>query len=192
MPEPPHPTTIIVHLPGERSRLRQLILYVSTRCMGARHFGLIKLNKIIWKADFDSFAAREVPVTGREYRRQKFGPVPREMKPLHDDMLRQGAIRIERRVYADDIVELRTVPQDIPDLSLFTDDDMSYVDASISHYWRMTGTESSDESHGVAWRTRRDGDPMPYESAILSNRELSPSQRRRVVDLIQHRQLTTL
>jgi hypothetical protein len=109
-------------------------------------------------------------------------------------MLQQGAIRIERRVYSDEdnIVELRTVPQDIPDLSLFTDEDISYIDASISHYWHKTGTESSDESHGVAWKTRANGDPMPYESALLSDREPSPSQKRRLEELVRQRQLTTL
>lgn len=160
--------------------------------MGSRYFGLVKLNKIIWKADFDSFAARGVPITGREYRRQIYGPVPREMKPLHDEMLREGAIRIERRVYSDDVVEHRTVPQDIPDLSFFTDEDMTFIDASISHYWKMTGEETSDESHGIAWKTRRNGDPMPYESAILSNLELGPSQRRRIEEMIRQRQLMTI
>jgi hypothetical protein len=179
-------------LRGEKARLRQLILYVSDKCKGARYFGAIMLNKIIWKADFDSFAVRGVPITGREYRRQKFGPALREMKPLQNEMLQQGAIRIERRVYNDDIVELRTEPQDMPDISLFTAEDLSYVDASISHYWDMTGTESSDESHGVAWRTRANGDPMPYESALLSDREPQPAQQRRLAHLIRHREMTTL
>ena len=191
MPTPPRPATIVVRLPGERARLRQVVLYVATRCIGARYFGAIKLNKIIWKADFDSFAARGVPITGREYRRQKFGPALREMKPLQTEMLQQGAIRIERRHYADDIIELRTVAQDMPDMSLFTPEDMKYIESSIAHYWSMTGTESSDESHGVAWKTRANGDPMPYKSALLSDREPRLSQMARLKELVRQRELTT-
>src|SRR3954452_13432604 len=89
--------TVTVPLPGGQSRLRQLILHVATRCEKAEWFGAIKLNKIIWKADFDSFAERRVPVTGREYRRQKFGPALREMLPVHRDMQAEGLIRVERR-----------------------------------------------------------------------------------------------
>jgi hypothetical protein len=136
-------------------------------------------------------------VTGREYRRQKLGPVPQEMKPLHTEMLRQGAIRVERKVFGQDetgkdIVEFRTVAQDAPDLSLFTTEDISFLDASISHYWETTGTESSDESHGVAWRTRANGDPMPYELAWLSDREPGPVQLARLTALIAERRTNTL
>jgi hypothetical protein len=186
MPSPRHLGTVVVRLPGERSRLRNMILYVAQRCSAAEYFGVIKLNKIIWKADFDSFAARSVPVTGREYLRQKLGPVPREMKRLHTDMLSEGAIRIERRRVGD-YTEFRTIAQDEPDMSIFTQTDMSFVEASISHYWNMTGTESSDESHGVAWRTRSNGDLMPYELSLLSDRSLGPAQTRRLTSLIARR-----
>ncbi len=187
MPQPRHLGTLTVRLPGETSRLRNLILYVSRRCYPCEFFGAIKLNKIIWKADFDSFAARGIPVTGREYRRQKLGPVLREMKRLHTEMLSEGAIRVERREFGDDIVEFRTVAQDEPDLSWFNQQDMEFVEASISHYWDMTGTESSDESHGVAWKTHANGDPMPYELSLLSDRPLRPSQQKRLAALISRR-----
>ena len=36
-----------------------------------------------------------------------------------------------------DIVEFRTVAQDAPDLSLFTKGDLSFLDTSISHYWKL-------------------------------------------------------
>jgi Protein of unknown function (DUF4065) len=186
MPSPRHLGTVTVRLPGERSRLRQMILYVARKCREAEFFGAIKLNKIIWKADFDSFAARGIPVTGREYRRHKLGPVPREMKRVHTDMLSEGAIRVERRKVGD-YIEFRTIAQDEPDMSWFTPEDMSFVDASISHYWEMTGTESSDESHGVAWKTRSNGEPMPYELSWLSDRPLGPAQTRRLKDMMARR-----
>jgi hypothetical protein len=183
--------TVSVDLPGGQNRVRQLVLYVAEKCQGARYFGSIKLNKIIWKADFDSFAERGQPVTGREYRRQKYGPVLREMKPLHDDLLKDGLIRIEPRDFGDDIVERRTVALTSADLSMFSEIDISYVDRSIAHYWEKTGMEASDESHGVAWRTRANGDAMPYESSLLSDRPLLPKQMERLIALARRRELTT-
>jgi hypothetical protein len=140
MPAPRHLGTTVVRLPGERGRLRQLILYVAQKCETSRRFGAIKLNKIIWKADFDSFATRGVPVTGREYKREKFGPVPREMRSLHTEMLKQGAVRVKRTIFGLDeagreVVEHRTIAQDAPNMSLFTPEDISFVEASIAHYW---------------------------------------------------------
>lgn len=172
--------TYVVELPGGQNRLRQMILYVSVQCRNAERFGHIKLNKILWKADFDAYAARKVPITGRRYQREKFGPVPKEMLPLHRDMLRDGLIRVEQVDFGDDIVEHRTIPLVQPDLSLFDKDDMDFVDGSIRYYWNMTGMESSDDSHGVAWRTRANHEPMPYESAFLSDAKISPAQMRRL------------
>ena len=191
MPGPRREPTIVVNLQGGQSRLRQMILYVAQKCEGAKYFGAIKLNKIIWKADFDSFAKRGVPITGREYRRQRFGPALWEMRPIHDEMARDGAIRREHRDFGEDIVEQRTIALDHPNLSFFSAEDLEFVNASISHYWEMTGLESSDESHGIAWHTRANGDQMPYESALLSDRTPSEIQHNRLKAIVRRRELTT-
>jgi Antitoxin SocA-like, Panacea domain len=168
-----------------------MVLYVALRCTGAKYFGAIKLNKIIWKADFDSYAARGIPITGREYRRRYFGPALLEMLPVHKDMLRDGLIEMSLRDYGDGMVERRTVALSKPDLRFFTPDDLAYVEAAIRYYWDKTGTESSDDSHGAAWRTRRDGDPMPYELAFLSDEPLDLPQLMHVEELIYNRGWTS-
>lgn len=183
--------TVRVSLPGGQNRLRQMILYVASRCSETKFFGAVKLNKILWKADFDSFTARRVPVTGREYLKQKFGPALREMLRVQRDMLADGVIKFEHRDFGDGIVEDRTIALTTPDLSLFSDDDLRFVDSSISHYWEMTGSESSDESHGVAWRTRRIGAVMPYESALLSDNRPPKAQWDRLKALVASRGLTS-
>jgi len=177
--------TLKVSLHGEQARVRELILYVSKSCQTARYFGAVKLNKILWKADFDSFAARQLPITGREYRRRYFGPALLEMLPIHKDMLREGLIEIEQRSYGNGFIEKRTVALVEPNLDkYFTATDMSFVDRSIRHYWELTGTEASDESHGAAWRTRRDNDPMPYDLALFSDEPLSLEKHLKIEDLI--------
>jgi hypothetical protein len=183
--------TYAVDLPGGQDRLRQLILYVSERCQSARFFGLIKLNKIIWRADFQSFASRGIPVTGRPYQRLPLGPAAKEMLPIHSDMLRSGRIELSMRDYGDDKVERRTIPKDKPDLHYFSQQDMEFVDGAIKHYWDKTGTETSDESHGVAWASRNDKEPMPYESAYLSDEELGWPQKLRIAELMYNRGWTT-
>ena len=57
--------TDFIGLQGGQDRLRQLTLYVSREFATAARFGLVKLNKTLWKADFDAYANRRVPVTGR-------------------------------------------------------------------------------------------------------------------------------
>ena len=174
--------TYRVPLPGGQERLRQLILYVAKRCHNAPYFGAIKLNKILWRADFESFAQRKVPVTGRAYQRLPLGPAPVEMAPLHAEMRQRRYIELEERTFGEGIVERRTVALVEPQINLFSPEDIEFVDRAIAHYWDKTGTESSDDSHGTAWRVLDDGDPMPYEFAQLSEAPLEKAQQARRSD----------
>lgn len=183
--------TLSVPLPGGQDRLRQMILYVSKRNEGARYFGRTKLNKILWRADFDAFRARRKPVTGRAYQRLERGPAPKEMRPLLNEMLVLGEITEETVVYSDQAAEKRPIARAEPDLSQFSVDDIRFVDAAIEYYWDRTGRETSDDSHGIAWKTRGDRAPMPYENAFLSDYTLSEAQIARMKNRIERLGLET-
>jgi hypothetical protein len=181
-----------IPLPGGQNRLRQLILYVAQRCASAPYFGSTKLNKILWKADFDSFAQRGVPVTGREYQRLDTGPAPKEMKLLHRQMLAQKLIKIETHHLSDEIEEHRTVAVADPDLSMFTEEDIKFIDDAIAYYWHKTGRETNDDAHGVAWKTHKTGDPLPYELARLADKPLSRRMLGQLLDRARkHRWITS-
>jgi hypothetical protein len=167
----PH-VTHKVDLPGGKMRLREAALYVMAKSANLDFFGLTKLNKILWKADFSAFAARRVPVTGRLYQRLENGPAPVEMRPLLDEMVRDGLVRIDLRP-AGRYTEQRPVALTEPSLRYFSPDDLSYLDAAIEAYSNHSGSEVSRASHGVAWGTRKNGDPMPYDLALLSDEPLS-------------------
>ncbi len=177
-------TTLRVNLPGGEDRLRQMILHVCTRCQDARRFGRIKLNKILWKSDFDSYAARGMPITGCAYQRLRLGPAPKAMLPLLNEMLRDGLLREEETDFGGDIVEKRPIPLVEPKMEYFSPEDLAFVEAAIRYYWTLTGMETSDDSHGMAWQTRADKDPMPYESALLSDRHPGSAQIRRLRERI--------
>jgi Protein of unknown function (DUF4065) len=186
LPDTPRKLTWRVPLPGGRERLREAILYVSRACEAAPFFGLVKLNKILWRSDFDSFAERGQPVTGCLYQRLPQGPAPIEMRPVLNEMVSDGLLRIDRARIID-FFEQRPIAVAEPNLRFFSRSDLDYFDRAVSVYWEKTGKETSDSSHGAAWATRSDGSPMPYESAYLSDRPLSSHQKRRLLDLaIQH------
>lgn len=187
MPEirTPH-LTYKVHLPGGQLRLKEAALYVVRKYADAESFGLVKLNKTLWKADFDAFAERGHPVTGRQYKRLPQGPVPTEIVPVIQEMLRDNLIRIETsRVI--DYDERRPVALAEPNLKEFSPADIEYLDRAVAFYWDKTGREASDQSHGVAWKTRANGDPMPYDLAYLSDEPLSKWDIERLADIGKER-----
>lgn len=177
--------TLVVELPGGLDRMRQLVLYVADRLADAQHFGVIKLNKVLWRADFRSFATCGEPVTGREYRRLEFGPAPREAQQLRRQMVEEGSLRIDKAEAVDGKIEHRPVALRPANLSSFNTQDLRFVDDAIAYYRDMTGTETSDDSHGAAWKSRNNGDPMPYELALLSDRPIGRKQFLRLQSKIE-------
>ena len=181
------PLTTEVSLPGGQNRLRQIILYVAMRCERAERFGLVKLNKIIWKADFSSFAARNLPITGRKYQKLKLGPAPKEMLPLLKEMERFGLITLDTVIFPNGKKEVRVHGIVPPNLDNFTQSDMRFVESAIVYYWYKTGTEASDESHGIAWRARKMKSLMPYELAYVSDDPISNEEKEDIMKVLRDR-----
>jgi hypothetical protein len=173
-----------VNLPGGQRRLREAVLYVSKRCEDATLFGLVKLNKIMWRADFDSFVQRGQPVTGRIYQRLPQGPAPIEMLPVLNELQADGLLTIERSMVGDH-EQQRPVALATPVMTLFSPSDVICLDRAISLYWDKSGRETSDLSHGVAWKTHEDGEPIPYEMAYLSDDPLGPNQKAHLLKLAE-------
>lgn len=155
--------------PRAVARLRELILYVATRCQFADRFGAVKLNKILAFADFTAFARYGKPITGVAYMRQENGPVPRKMKPVIDQMIRVRDIAIQK-IPVGKFSEHRFVPLRQPNLDVLTARDIALVDEVIELTWKATGQQVSDFSHGTAWEVAgKNGAPIPYEAAFLSD-----------------------
>lgn len=169
--QPQIKVTYRVDLSGGQRRLKEAILYVAQKGQGMGFFGRIKLNKILWRADFRSFYERGQPVTGRPYQKLEWGPALTEMVLVMHDLLREDLLTEETQVHGER-TEYRPVAKVDPVLKFFSPEDLEFLDESLRHYWDMTGTESSDESHGIAWQTRNIGDGIPYESSFFEDRPL--------------------
>ena len=176
--------TYKVSLYGGQRRMKEAILYVCQKAQSHTHFGLVKLNKILWRADFRSYAERRVPVTGRQYQRQPQGPVAVDLPPLLNELLGEGALEWGE---TDVPNERRPLALASPVMRYFSPDDIAYLDESLAHYRTRTAGHASHESHGVAWETRRDGDPMPYEAAFLNDEPLSEERLGRLAEIGRQR-----
>src|SRR5437870_5236932 len=78
-------------------KLRELIIYIADKCEYDQSFGSVKLNKILFFADFISFAKYGVPITGVQYKKYRHGPVPTILKRLRDEMEAGRAIALKTK-----------------------------------------------------------------------------------------------
>ena len=165
------------------AKLRELILYIAQRSAGDPFFGGIKLNKILFNADFTSYGRRREAVTGQEYQRLKNGPAPRRMKPILRDLEDSGDIVMEK-VEIGRYTQDRVIPKREPDLSMLDKADLALVDESIALIRPMSGSYVSDLSHEfVGWKIVKEGETIPYNTVFLSNDPPTENEIKRGVEL---------
>jgi|SRR5271157_95407 len=154
--------------PYGEDRLKELILYIGEKCKDDPTFGAIKLNKILYFADFISFIRYGEPVTGVEYMRLGQGPAPKHLLPVSKQMQAAKEMFIEKRNYFDR-EQQRVIPMRDANLNLFKPRDIAMVDEVISALWGENADRVSEWSHGIAWKMFDDKQSIPYEAAYLSN-----------------------
>src|SRR3954463_11254457 len=87
--------TFTVDLPGgPLKRLSEAMVYISSVCETDAAFGMVRLNKILFEADFLSFRVRGVPITGVKYQRLARGPAPKAMLPRLRELQERGDLRV--------------------------------------------------------------------------------------------------
>jgi hypothetical protein len=168
--------TYNVDLPGgARKRLAEAILYVSAVCQDDPAFGMTRLNKTLFEADFLSYALRGKPITGVRYQRIRNGPAPKSMLPRLNELQAGGDLVIQPADFLGR-PQNRPIAMRTADLGVFSGEDVAILDRVIRESWGKRATEVSAESHRIEWWTRQDGDDIPYEACWLSNAPVSPAE----------------
>lgn len=161
----------------EADKLRELVIHIGLRSESDPDFGVIKLNKILFFADFLAYRKFGRSITGAEYQRLEHGPAPRQLKPLLDRMVGEGAVApqvVERWGYP----QYRTIALREPLLGKFSAEEIALVDAVIMQCRGKNARAVSDLSHRfIGWRLASLGETIPYGVALIRRREPTESER---------------
>ena len=153
----------------DENKFRELVLYVSEKCESDPNFGAVKLNKILFLADFVAYAELGKPISGAEYVALEFGPAPRLLKPIRDEMADRKDIVVKRQQrfgYQQD----RVIPLRKANLSLFSGGEISLVDDMISICSEETGRDLTELTHMMCgWQVASNREVIPYETIYLSS-----------------------
>lgn len=171
-------------LNGGQDRLRELILYIANKCQDDQHWGAVKLNKILFKADFTAFLNSQKPITGAEYRHLENGPAPKELETIRDSLIYKKEAIMQRRKYID-FTQHRLIPLRTADLKYFSGEEIALVDSIIDDNRHKTAKEMSNESHGIQWRSTPFGKSIPYETAYLSDRPITEEDEAKAKEIAE-------
>lgn len=153
----------------DQRKFAELVLYIAGKSEVDPRFSTVKLNKILYYADFNAYRRLGHSITGAEYRKLNEGPSPREMLSTRKIMLDSQSIKIEFRQYFNGVHQ-RIIALNEPDISVFSADELGIVDETISVLWSMSARQASDLSHTeIGCKVARPGEAIPYQTAWLSS-----------------------
>ena len=166
----------VMDAPENTAKLRELILYICRSSEDDEHFSVTKLNKLLFYSDFGAYLDLNHSISGQEYQKFPYGPVPKVMRTLSDEMSRQGDLAIyENPIHH--YIQKRPLALRQPDVSLFSGPEIAMVNQVLRRFRRMTATQISENSHQFhGWQLAKDGETIPYAAALLDKRPLTEQE----------------
>ncbi len=157
-------------------KLRELVLYICRSSEDDEYFSATKLNKLLFYSDFACYLDLGEAITGQEYQKMQYGPVPRAMKVLEQDMLGQHEYAIYLKPFHGR-TQKRPIALRAPDLSIFSGSQIAMVNEVLRRFRRMSASEISENSHRfTGWQLAQDGEIIPYAAALLDNRPVTEQE----------------
>ncbi|HXJ96252.1 MAG TPA: Panacea domain-containing protein [Terriglobia bacterium] len=171
----------LVGKPAENeTKFKELVLYVSQKCANDPTFGATKLNKILFYTDFLAYANLGEPITAFDYQKLRWGPAPRRLIPVQNDMITKGELVLQPVHLLGGKVQKRTVNLRDPDLSVFRPQEIALIDEVIEALESARADAVSELSHRlVGWKVAEEGESIPYETIFLSDEPLTDAENER-------------
>ena len=155
----------------EPNKLRQLILYLLSKCGGKANFGETVLYKLLYFIDFDSHEILGEPITGMNYIHQKFGPIPqaRQYQSIIQKMKDNKEIRTFNQDYHG-MIQKRYVALKNYNISNFSIEEKEVIDKVINLLSDFSAKQIEDYSHGdIPWKSTKNNEVISYNLVIDRN-----------------------
>lgn len=161
-------------------KLRELMLYMAARSEDDPHFGAVKLNKLLYFADFWAYRELGRPITGATYQCLEHGPAPRGIIEIQDRLCIRRRAGVRKHLKYGVYEQKRLVALDDADLGVFRGDEMEIVDRVLDQCRPLNALQLSTLSHAhPGWMQARIGEDIPYFTALLApgKVKLTPAER---------------
>ncbi len=153
-------------------KFKEMILYFSNKCVDDPHFGVIKLNKLLFLSDFYSYANTLNSISGATYIHLEKGPAPKEMIRVREEMVPSDINFGEKKVPGGFPVYKTTATRQAV-ISVFSPEEVAQMDRAIKELKRFNAEDASDLTHKwEGWKLTRPYEPIPYDMVFV--RELRP------------------
>lgn len=162
-----------------------MVLFFAHKSKRDAKFGMTKLAKQMFYADFNAFRVLGQSISGLDYKKLPHGPVPTQAKAIHQHLLDTGQA-VER---AGTFGRKQLIPEGKFSRkhfeSVFTEGELKIMEWAYELTRTMKAHEVSDLSHSfVGWRVAANEEVIPYGASLIDERNITQSERDYGLDLI--------
>ena len=145
------------------NKFKNVLLYILERCAGKPNVGETLLYKLLYFSDFNYYELYEEHLTGANYRKLPFGPVPQKLDAIINQMIdNQQLQRIKTEYHG--YPQTRYLPLEKPDLTELKASEKEVIDRVIEQFSDWSAVALSNYSHkDMPWLASKDGEDINYE-----------------------------
>jgi len=147
-------------------KFKEILLYILEKCAGKPNVGETLLYKLLYFSDFNYYEVYEEHLTGAEYRKLPFGPVPQKLDSIIKQMIEGKMIERFKTEYHG-YPQTRYIPLIKPNLKNLIASEKDIIDKVIDQYSDWSASAISDYSHkDMPWLATKEGEVIDYELAF--------------------------
>jgi hypothetical protein len=163
------------------AKFRELILYFAMLSQDDPAFGVTKLNKLLFYADFLAFIRLGSSISGQQYQKREFGPVPQDVKRVRAEMKTAEDLAIQVVPHLGKL-QHRPIALREPNLEVFSPREVDLIREVVNWRRHMNATRISHESHKFrGWELAVEGEIIPYETMLVGKRRKPNEHEKRMI-----------
>lgn len=144
-------------------KFKNVLLYILEQCAGKPNVGETVLNKLLYFSDFNYYEIYEEHLTGANYRKLPYGPVPQKLDTIIGQMMEKGMIQRIKTQYFNKL-QIRYIPLLKADLTELKASEKEVIDKVIEQLSDLSAAAISNYSHkDMPWLASKEGEEISYE-----------------------------
>lgn len=145
------------------NKFKNVLLYILEKCAGKPNVGETVLYKLLYFSDFNYYELYEEQLTGAQYRKLPYGPVPQNLNIIISQMIDEGKLqRVKTEYHA--YPQTRYLPLVKADLTELKASEKEIIDKVIEQMSDWSAAAISNYSHkDMPWLASKEGEEINYE-----------------------------
>ena len=147
-------------------KFKNVLLYILERCAGKPNVGETVIYKLLYFSDFNYYEKYEEHLTGSQYRKLPYGPVPQKLDSIIRQMIENGDLQRIKAEYHG-YPQTRYIPLKKANLTRINGAEKEVIDQVIDRFSDWSAATISDYSHkDMPWKASQEGEVIDYELAF--------------------------